>query len=276
MSRHINPLQLALRLTAIILMLTSLPVLAIEWSNTELHFQYGELEVPRFAAPFGEPSEDDTFILTLQHASGWKYGDNFLFIDWLHASDSNTFNDNNFYGEFYSNFSLGRLTGRDWSIGPIKDVGLVLGINMARDNNVIKYLPGVRFDLDLAGFKFAKLLVTAYLDDNDGPQSNPKNAPIEDDSWLVDFAWAYPFKLGSTSWSFEGHAEYIHQRDNEFGSTVHSWLLAQPQLRFDLGKQLWGVEKQLFIGIEYQYWHNKLGDKTTDESAIQALAVWRF
>ena len=276
MPRYINPLTLAQCLTAILLICMSLPALAIEWSNTELHFQHGELEVPRFAAPFGEPAEDDTFILTLQHASGWKYGDNFLFIDWLHAAESNTFNDNNFYGEFYSNFSLGRLTGRDWSIGPIKDVGLVLGINMARDNNVIKYLPGVRFDLDLAGFKFAKLLVTAYLDDNDGPQRNPNNAPIEDDSWLVDFAWAYPFKLGSTNWSFEGHAEYIHQRDNEFGSTVHSWLLAQPQLRFDLGKQLWGEEKQLFIGIEYQYWNNKLGDKTTDESAVQALAVWRF
>ena len=43
------------------------------WSNTELHVQYGSLDTPQFLP--SSPEEDkDTLILTLQHASGWKYG----------------------------------------------------------------------------------------------------------------------------------------------------------------------------------------------------------
>ena len=102
---------------------------------------------------------------------------------------------------------------------------------------------------------------------------------------MIDFNWAYPFKIGSTSWSIEGHIEYIDGADTEeFVSGVgkvgegerESWILAQPQLRLDLGEVMYGQAGQLFVGIEYQYWDNKLGDKDTDESVVQALAVWRF
>ena len=55
---------------------------AAEWSNTEVHLQIGNLDVPSFA---GGGSADHV-IYTLQHASGWKYGDNFFFVDVL---DSN-------------------------------------------------------------------------------------------------------------------------------------------------------------------------------------------
>ncbi len=39
---------------------------------------------------------------------------------------------------------------------------------------------------------------------------------------------------------------------------------------------IWHATKNVGLGIEYQYWQNKLGDKDTDESVVQALAVWRF
>jgi hypothetical protein len=37
-----------------------------------------------------------------------------------------------------------------------------------------------------------------------------------------------------------------------------------------------GKKEQLLVGIEYQYWQNKLGDRNTDESVAQFLVVWRF
>jgi hypothetical protein len=52
--------------------------------------------------------------------------------------------------------------------------------------------------------------------------------------------------------------------------------LFQPQLRLDLGELLGTNANQLFVGIEYQYWKNKLGEKGTDDNAAQFLAVWRF
>ncbi|HEX4853882.1 MAG TPA: hypothetical protein VFV21_06915, partial [Arenimonas sp.] len=72
---------------------------------------------------------------------------------------------------------------------------------------------------------------------------------------------------------FTGHAEYIGSRRNEFGGKVAHWVLAQPQLRWDAGKALWGRGGQFLLGIEYQFWQNKLGDPGTDERAAQLLLV---
>ncbi|MEH6471428.1 MAG: hypothetical protein V7752_09260 [Halopseudomonas sp.] len=245
--------------------LTTGLVSAADWSTTEVQYQRGELDIPTFA---GGGSEYTT-IFTFQHASGWKYGDNFFFFDASRASGNS-----DVYGEFYPNFSLGKISGNDVGFGPVSDVGILAGVNFAADANVVKYLPGVRLALELPGFAFANLDTTAYIDDSDGAASG--GAPAEDNSYMVDFNWAYPFKTGSLSWSIEGHVEYIGSRDNEFGDKVSHHILAQPQIRIDLGEQLFDSANQLFVGIEYQYWKNKLGDPNTDESAIQALIVWRL
>lgn len=54
------------------------------------------------------------------------------------------------------------------------------------------------------------------------------------------------------------------------------WILGQPQFRYDLGNAPWNKPEQLYVGVEWQFWINKLGDKGTDENAVQALGVWRF
>lgn len=247
------------------------PVFAADWSTTELQLQLGKLDAPSFAAGGGEA---DTRIVTLQHADGWKYGDNFFFVDYLDDDRNDGFNDKDFYGELYCNFSLGKITGNDLSVGPWKDFGVVLGVNAGADADVLKYLPGVRLVWDAPGFKFLQTDITAYIDDSEGIPGG--GAPSEDDSYMVDFSWAFPFSIGEHAFSIEGHAEYIGERDNQFGQTVEDWILAQPQFRYDLGKTMFGRENTLFVGIEYQYWHNKLGDKDTDESAVQALVVWQM
>jgi len=244
---------------------------AVDWSVNELHFQYGRLDVPTFKPG---PTEDDTFILTFQHASGWTYGDNFLFIDSLHSSDNDAFNNNDIYAEFYHSLSLGKVFDLELRFGPVKDVGFITGINYAKDAKILKYLPGVRLDLDLPGFAFAHLDMMAYIDDSRGVSGG--GAPATDDSWLVDFNWALPFSIGRTHWALQGHMEYLAERTNELGEPVSSWFLAQPQIRLDLGEWITGTADQLFVGIEYQYWVNKLGDAETDERAVQALLVWRL
>jgi nucleoside-specific outer membrane channel protein Tsx len=249
----------------------SLPALAADWSVTELQLQVGKLDAPTFAAGGGDA---DTGIVTLQHADGWKYGDNFFFVDRLDDDRDDGFNDEDWYGEFYANFSLGKLSGRDLSIGVLRDVGVVLGINMGADAEVVKYLPGIRLAWNIPGFAFLQTDITAYIDDSEGVAHG--GAPSEDDSFMVDFSWAYPIRIGTHRFSIEGHAEYIGERDNEFGQPVEDWILAQPQFRYDIGYDLFCREDTLFVGVEYQYWRNKLGDRETDEHAAQALMVWRF
>jgi hypothetical protein len=68
----------------------------------------------------------------------------------------------------------------------------------------------------------------------------------------------------------------IHTRKNQLGDTAHSWFLAQPQLKLDVGKVFANKPDTVFAGIKWQYWQNKLGDKTTDENVIMALLVWRL
>ena len=144
---------------------------------------------------------------------------------------------------------------------------LIWGFNWASDADVKKYLPGFRLALDLGGFAFANLDFTAYLDDSEGAAAG--GAPREGDSWMIDFNFARTFAIGDSNFSIEGHIEYIAGRDNEFGGPVEHWSLAQPQFR-------WSPNEHLSLGLEYQYWLNKLGDGATDENTVQALLVWKF
>lgn len=245
-------------------------VQAADWSTTELHYQYGRLLAPEFAGG----ADAATNILTLQHASGWGFGDVFFFVDSLHDRHTDGINDHDLYGELYVNFSLGKLLGRPVALGAIKDVGLLAGFNADRDAKVKKYLPGLRLSWDAPGFAFLNTDFMAYLDDSAGVADG--GAPREGNSYVIDVNWARPFEIGGQSFSIEGHAEYAGSRHNEFGDKVSHWVLAQPQFRWDAGKALYGKPGQLFLGVEHQYWRNKLGDDRTTENRTQFLAVWRF
>jgi nucleoside-specific outer membrane channel protein Tsx len=236
------------------------------WSSTEMHYSSGDL-----LNPFSK-KEVGTTIITLQHAGGHKYGKNFFFVDHSRTKDSGT----EFYGEWYSTFSLGAITGSDMSFGAVKDVGLIAGFNFAPSVDKIILLPGVSLALDLPGFAFANLDITGY-----NHVTTATDAKEEESSYMLDFNWAYPFKAGGFSWSIEGHAEYIAGRDvinanGTKGTPAENWILAQPQLRMDLGEALGNEAGNFFVGIEYQYWKNKLGVKGQNESTVQLQTVWNF
>lgn len=254
----------------VLLSVCNTPVNAADWSVSELQYQYGRLDAPEFAGGAAAA----TNIVTLQHASGWGFGDVFFFMDSLHDRHTDGINDHDLYGELYVNFSLSKLLAKPVVFGAVKDVGVLAGFNAARDAKVRKYLPGVRLSWDVSGFAFLNTDFMAYIDDSAGVRHN--GAPKETDSYLIDVNWARPFSIGAQSFSIEGHVEYAGNRRNEFGDAVSYWLLAQPQLRWDAGKALSGKADHLYVGVEYQYWRNKLGDHRTTESRPQLLAVWRF
>ena len=247
---------------AVLALLMGASAQATDWSNTEFHVQLGNLDAPSFA---GGGSALHV-IYSLQHASGWKYGDNFFFVDVVDSRQPGA-PDIDFYSEAYANLSLGKITGGRIGAGPVSDVGLIGGFNWAVDAKVRKYVAGVRLVLGLEGFAFANLDLMALIDDSEGLMSG--GAPAEDDTVLIDFNFARPFRIGTADFSLEGHVEYVGERSNELGGPVRSWVLAQPQLQ-------WHLTDRIAIGIEYQLWINKLGDRDTDENAVQALFVWEL
>lgn len=236
-------------------------------AQTEFHFQFGEL-----LNPFSVRDEE-SFVLTLQQAAQWKYGDSFFFIDYLDDKGRDGFNERDFYGEWYPTWSLGKMTGRTVGGGPLTDIGFIAGLNAAGDAKVVKYLPGLRLAWKAPGFIFLNTDLTLYLDDSSGVGAG--GAPKTDDSWMLDVNWLYVFEVGEQSFQITGHVEYIGSVTNELGATYGGTILAQPQFRWDAGKAFGGDGGKLFAGIEYQYWSNKLGTEE-DENAVQLLLVWQL
>lgn len=241
-------------------LLTAVP--GVAQAQTEMQFQYGSL-----TNPFAETSTG-TVVLTIQHASFWRFGDNFFFIDLTEDGVGDGFNDKDAYGEWYSNFSLGKLTGRDLASGPFADFGLFMGAAMGMDANVLQWLPGARISWNLPGFIFLNTDFMMAVDGTDGLDGG--SPPKQESRFGFDINGLFPFNLGSQSFSIAGHTEYFVGTTDELGNDVPGSILAQPQLRWDIGG-----ENGLFVGIEYQYWSNKLGTEV-DESVAQLLGVWQF
>lgn len=243
------------------------PAFAADWSTTEIQYQFGNLDNP-FAG-----NQTETSIITLQHASGNRFGDVFFFVDFLDDGRSDFFNDKDAYAEGYAYFSSAKILGSSFG-GPVKDVGVLIGFNYDADADFLAYLPGAYIDWNVPGFAFLRTQFTAVIDDSTGI-ANGGNSPSRDNGFEADVSWAYPIQAFGQYFSFEGHIQYDTGVDNEFGVSLPYSVLGQPQFRWDVGYAVSGKKDQFFIGTEYQFWINKLGTNV-DESAFQALGVWRF
>ncbi len=216
-----------------------------DWSSTNIQGLYGgDFE-------FGDTKRGTA---TIEHAHGWKYGDNFFFVD--------MYNNDGFevYAEIYSSLSLSKMSNAEVAFGPIKDVSLMLGLNISNapvSTPFRAYLWGVEFDLGNQYFDYLKLSVAAYKEDGVatyGVQVTP--------------VWSFPFTLLETKFKFRGFLDLKNGSTNAAGNIT---MLAQPQLLLDVG-DLFNTKADVFyVGMEYSYWVNKFGVEGVDESAVQGM-----
>lgn len=232
-----------------------------DWSNSEIQYLQGS----GYRMP-GNDNDIDYSIITVTHADGWAYGRNFFFMDTL-ISEAGEPSQVNLYGEFYSSLSLAKLSGWDLSFGWFKDLNITGGVNLGESmesnrsgTRVILY--GASLDLNLPGFNYFNIDFLRF------DTLEPERL---DSSWQITPVWQLPFSIAGTKWSFEGFADFIGKNNSGSARTA----LAQPQLRLDVG-DLYGYGDHLYLGVEYQYWHNKFGIKGLHESLPQALVVWKF
>lgn len=232
-----------------------------DWSATEVQYLHGD----GYLMP-NNPSDVSRSIITLSHADGWALGRNFFFMDTL-ISEQGEASQVNVYGEFYSYLSLSKITGESLSYGLFKDLNLTAGVNAGENldsdfsgTRIILY--GVTVDFNLPGFQ---LFTVDFL-------RHDVLEPVSlESSWQITPVWKFPFTLLGTHWSLEGFADFIGSKGPNYARNA----LAQPQLRLDVG-DFFGVSDRLFVGIEYQYWHNKFGIRGLNESLPQALLLWKF
>ena len=229
----------------VLLLAAAVPVAqAADWNSTDVQLLHG--------ASY-ELGDSHRGIMTLEHADGWAYGDNFFFFDVTDPDSAGT----GIYGEFSPRLSLGKLSGRDLGFGPVKDVLLAGQIN--NGTNFRAYLYGAGLDLKLPGFAFFQLNV--YARDDIG---------LPGKTWQITPVWLFPFALGGAKLSIGGFMDYAGA---EGGRRPN--LLFVPQLLLDLGA-LWDVPGRLQAGVEYSWWKNKFGLPGVTEKVAQPMVKWTF
>lgn len=238
----------------------------IRYSNWNAQLLYGN----RFREPFN-PTDVHKTLLTIENSSGWGWGNSFGFID-ISKSDETDKRATAIYGEWYPSVSISKLTETNFSYGLLRDVSMTGGINAGRKStgaNPLVYLPGITVDLTIPSFAFLNVGGYAYIDK--GTIKNGQSNGCHETGFQATSAWLLPFTINETKVRFEGFIDYItsHGKCSE-------QVLAQPRISFDFGSLIGLSSNHLFGGIEYQYWHNKFGNRNLDESFPQALLMYRF
>lgn len=238
----------------------SLPVLAAETKVDPItiddsFFQWHTTNVQLLRGHDYKVGSKRRTIMTVEHANGFKYGDFYMFYDqtWPESAKAN------YYIEPTLRFSLGKMTGTDFSYGLIKDVLISTQLEKPEGQRP-RYLYGAAVDLNLPGFKFFK--TNYFIRDNRNLSGN---------TYQVTLAWNRPFEIGGVKFLSEGFTDIA---GSEGTTTSHQ--LFVPRFLMDVGDLADIGENKLWVGMEWQYWHNKFGIDGVTESVPQLQVKWVF
>lgn len=252
------------------------------WQNNSVTYLYGkDYKV--------NPPIQQT--LTFEHASGWSFGDLFMFFDQINYNGKGdpSNGDTSWYGEISPRLSFGKIFDTNLAFGPVSDVLLAMTYERGEqgdtgfdDQTTEAYLIGPGFDLAIPGFDYFQL--NFYYRTPDGTTGQPSG------QYQVTPAWAMTFPVGESDILFDGFMDWVWNNKDATASrpnAVHANLHFNPQIKYDLGKALHWGPKQLYVGVEYDYWQNKyavddnsfLGDKIlggTDQNTASLLVKYHF
>ena len=198
--------------------------------------------------------DNDRHVVTFEHANTWRYGDFFSFLDWTKPDTGSS----DYYMEFSPRFSLNKLSGRDYSLGPINDVSVAITVEKPKSVSArVGY--GIGTSLAVPTFDFVDFNVYARDDPN-----------LSGTTHQVTVAWKNTFMIGDSNWVFEGFADIVGAEGNRSSNTLFA-----PRLLVDFGK-LMGLHRhnRLWAGVEYSRWVNKFGIANVDESVVQMQVMW--
>ena len=261
------------------LALQAMSAQAADWSDTSLSWRYG--------TKFGEPYESNDIhknIFNLSHASGYKYGTNFLSVDMLlsnsadPASAGSSDGARETYIVYRHTLDLGKISGSTMAFGPVRGVGITAGFDWntkddAGYNSKKQMLVlGPTLMMDVPGFLNISLLV---LRESNAPYSSFSHISTPRYTYkthpMLTAAWSIP--IGSMPLAFEGFANFIASKGNdEFGAKTKPETDIDMQVMWDVGASTGGSKGTFKLGLEYQYWKNKFGNDAGGPAGSGAFA----
>ena len=201
---------------------------------------------------------DEASTLTIEHASGWSFGDLFMFFDVTDFKD-NPNDKTGWYGEISPRFSLNKLGLVSLENDSfISDVSI--SINYERGKNGVEaMLLGGGIDFKIPNFTFVKLNIYARKDTGLG-------AGFDDAQ--ITLAWNKPFTVGNQKFLIDGFMDYIIGWGPK-SANVHF----VPQVKWDMGNAFGAKPDKFYFGAEIDYWSNKFGIESTTGFKTNQLAI---
>jgi hypothetical protein len=266
---------------AALLLVASVASQAADWSDTSIGYRFGS----KYAEPFNT-SDIKKDIISLTHASGYKYGSNFFNVDLLESDskDPAAFGSTNGAQEVYivyrNTLDLAKIGGPAIKFPGVRGSGLTLGFdaNVKTDagyNSKKRMLvAGPTLFVDVPGFLNVSVLFlkesnaphSTFPGGGDTPRYTYKTHPMLTAAWGIPVSSSIPV-------SFEGFANYISSKGaNEFGGATAPETNIDAQLMLDAGALAGGAKGTFKVGIEYQYWKNKFGNPASGPAGKGAFA----
>lgn len=221
-------------------------------SNAAAEMKWNDFSLSYLTGSQYEVGDNSRQFLTVEHASGHDWGDTFYFYDRSKSSNGTL----EAYAEFSPRLSLSYLTGSEMSAGIISDV--FIATTWEQGEFFDNYLVGVGVNLNVPGFNY--FTANVY-------QAN--NSAWDNDQ-LLTLTWAYPFKLGSADFVYDGFMDWSNSSD-----TNASEMNFTSQLKYNVGGAF-GSKAPVYVGIEYAFWNNKFGIAGVDERSASFLLKWHF
>jgi nucleoside-specific outer membrane channel protein Tsx len=263
--------QLAIRLAALALFSTTCAAHAADWSDTSLSYRYST----KFAEPYNG-SDVTKHIINFSNVSGYKYGKNFVSIDFLFSDKTDpsavgaTDGAHEAYVVYRHTLDLGKVTGANLAYGPVRGLGLTGGFDLnsktdAGYNSKKRMLvAGPTLMFDVPGFLDVSLLA---LRESNAPFNGYSGVATPRYTYkthaMLSAAWGIPFGA-AIPLAFEGYANYIAAKGtNEFGGPTAPETNIDMQLMYDLSGAMGAAKNTFRLGVEYQYWHNKFGNPSS-------------
>lgn len=236
------------------LVLAMLPVCAgITFSSqVNAEMQWSDFSLSYLSGNEYEVGDKSRKVLTIEHASGHSWGDNFFFAERTKSKNGTIEN----YYELAPRLSLGHLTGSDLSFGIVSDV--FVATTWEQGEFFDNYLLGIGVSLAVPGFNY---LTANVYQANNGEWDNDQ---------MLTVTWGVPFKLGRAVFLYDGFLDWSSSSDSQAAEMNFT-----SQLKFNLG-QVFETKQPVYLGIEYAYWTNKFGISGVDERSTSLLFKWHF
>jgi len=210
---------------------------------------------------------DKQRTVSLEYASGYRWGDTFTYLDTtFFRGDERTYS---LFGETAARWSvMDSDEGR--SNQAVTDVLVAASLEFG-SGTVETFTLGPSVDLNVPGFDYLHLGLMRR-------ESLNRSGFNNSDGWQFVPTWSLTIPAGRSEWVIDGFAKWIFATDH---SDYHPNFQFNPQIKYNIGKHLSGADKRVYLGIEYYYWSNKYGVKSSptvdsDQHAVSFLAKYHF